>query len=101
MYHVRNHTPLAERTEGERKALSQSEAILALFKSRGGKWTPFEVSRLLDDMWPITSIRRGLTDLTTAGYLQKDARERKAGELGATNSTWSLADNKPQTELFR
>jgi hypothetical protein len=103
MYHVRNHTPLAERTEGERKAKSQAQVILGFMRERADdSWGPHEIQRLLfDEQTPLTSIRRALTDLTNDGYLVKQVEKRTFGKYGVSNCTWTIADNKPQTELFR
>jgi hypothetical protein len=43
--------------------------------------------------WPITSVRRALTNLTNRGLLIHHKADRRPGPFGAKESTWSLAES--------
>ena len=66
----------------------QNRKILDFFRDNpAGKFTPFQVADMANITAPITSIRRGITDLTTAGYLVK-TKHMKPGQWGVNNHTW-------------
>ena len=52
------------------QAETQTEAILRLFKQKMSL-SPGQVFNHFDGRYPITSIRRAITDLTTLGHLEK------------------------------
>jgi hypothetical protein len=54
------------------------------------RWTPSEL-HMVFPQWPITSVRRALTNLTTRGLLTHHTADRRPGPFGAKESTWSLA----------
>jgi len=87
-FHVRSHVTVQEALEGERRAQSQDEAVLAWMRAHPGRWMPCEVHAGLGTAAPLTSIRRALTDLTKAGRLQHWPADRRPGVFGALNSTW-------------
>ncbi len=73
------------------RAADQQDAILAVFR----RWpdrslTPDDIAANVNDRWPITSIRRAITNLTTAGYLIKTDR-KKTGHYGRPCYCWRLA----------
>lgn len=67
----------------------QEDRILAVFAglAPGQRLTPFEVKDILRVKWPITSIRRAITNLTSDGELVKHDRMRM-GDYGKDNHTW-------------
>ena len=73
------------------KARKQEDVVLELFKSSKGL-TPFEVDEKLRQMgriYPITSIRRSITNLTKEGKLVKTAIKR-VGDYGQMNYVWEI-----------
>ena len=77
--------------EFEAKAESQKEHILALFeRNPKTEFTPFDVCSLFEDKnWPITSIRRAISDLTDEGHLVK-LNVLKDEKYGKPNHVWVL-----------
>jgi len=94
-----------------RKAKTQEERILAFFMSRPRElftpddvWTMFPVKDFGDDSrnTPLTSIRRAMTNLTTAGLLEK-TKTMRIGYYGKLTHCWRIARPKHvhiQTPLF-
>lgn len=69
---------------------TQQEAIFQLFKSRGRKGlSPSDVWELTGMQWPLTSVRRAMTDLTRDCKLLKTDR-RKSGYYGKPEHIWML-----------
>lgn len=84
----------SEHREKEKKAINQSEKILALFKeSPHCDFTPSEVYLKFGQQYPLTSIRRAISDLTKVGELVKTENKRK-GLFNEVNYTWKLNLNK-------
>lgn len=80
----------SEHREHEKKAVNQNENILAFFKqNRFADFTPSEVWLKFGQQYPLTSIRRAITDLTKAGDLVKTDNKRK-GIYNEINHTWKL-----------
>lgn len=75
----------------EDQAAKQDEIILALFKKEAHRdITPFEMEsclRLNGHNYPITSIRRAITNLTKDGKLIKTSNMRP-GEYGKPTYAW-------------
>lgn len=111
-FHVRSHQTVEEVSAGEAKAKRQEGAILEFFRyhdDQGNghhtRWTPSEVHAAIVSMGqfvhetfrgprpilPVTSVRRAITNLTTAGLLVHHRADRRPGPYGAKESTWSLA----------
>lgn len=87
-----------ELMESKAKALSQQEIILNFFMSNPCEYyTPFDIQRMVLNNAPITSIRRAMTNLTNAGYLDKTTKMVNE-EYGKTNHCWTL--RKAQYEFF-
>jgi hypothetical protein len=99
-YHVRSHQTADEALAGDAKAGCQEDAVMAWFRARGRdhRAGPSEVWMALGGMekgWPLTSIRRAMTNLATArpgkeAQLVHYAAERRPGPFGAMESTWGL-----------
>ena len=99
-YHVRSHQTAEEAIAGERKAAHQEDVVLAWFRERGSAHHagPSEVWMALGSLekgWPLTSIRRAMTNLATSrpgkeAQLVHYAAERRPGPFGAMESTWGL-----------
>lgn len=70
---------------------TSSEKVLAFFeRHKGQSFTPFEVAKELSQ-YPITSIRRAITDLTNQNKLIKnDKEQQRTGQYGKPNYTWTL-----------
>jgi len=84
----------SEHREKDKKAINQSEKILALFKeSPHCDFTPSEVYLKFGQQYPLTSIRRAISTLCKAGDLVKTDRKR-IGIYGEDNYTWKLNLNK-------
>ena len=83
------------------KARSQQERILAFFREHPDEhFTPFEIHEYVLPNAPITSVRRGMTNLQKAGYLAKTDMQ-VLGYLGKNNHCWRLKDDKKgQMPLF-
>ena len=74
----------------EKKAVNQNDKILAFFKEhRFADFTPAEVWLRFGQQYPLTSIRRSMSDLTKAGDLIKTENKRE-GMYGDVNHTWRL-----------
>lgn len=86
------------------KAHSQSSQLYYFFVNllrEGALVTPADLHKHFP-MWPITSIRRAITDLTKLGVLEK-TNERREGEYGQLNYCWKLRTEpeiKEQLDLF-
>jgi hypothetical protein len=67
----------------------QVDKILLVFKSTSIKYlTPAEVYNILEQKYPITSIRRAMTNMTGT-YLTKTDYQKK-GLYGKANYCWTL-----------
>lgn len=95
-YHVSSPaTTLPEALAGEKRARSQEAAIFRLFYGLDGEHlTPSEVANKVnrgrERPWPLTSIRRALTNMTKRGLLVHHPYDRRPGPYVALESTWSL-----------
>ena len=87
------------------KAGAQESAVMALFADMPrALYTPFDVAKaVFQDNVPITSVRRAMTNLTTAGVLAKTPHKAK-GKYGRLCYTWKLhprhVDEATQLKLF-
>lgn len=89
-FHPRDESP-AEALAGEAKAKRQEDAILQWFRDRPvGTWAPSDLEAWFMS-WPVTSIRRALTNLTGRGLLVKHREDRRPGPRGARECRWGLA----------
>jgi len=76
--------------EHRERAISQEEAIESLYRSNPD-WAigPWQVEKLIEGEWPITSIRRAITNLTKRGVLVKTDHKRR-GRHGRPEYMWQL-----------
>lgn len=118
-YHVRGKIHgkavevAAEIKQGTEKAAKQDLAVLEFFRANPGRWSPSQVwqrvgprwpGTVLDKdgemvrigprvetspMWPLTSVRRAITNLTERGLLRFTA-ERRGGLFGRPEHVWEL-----------
>lgn len=94
MFHNTTHLLPSEVVKKEVKASKQSDLILKIFQMHPTKdFTPFEVSMLIGQQWPITSVRRSITDLTKMGELEK-TNNRRMGGFGDLNYCWQCRQTK-------
>ena len=80
-------------------AKAQEAHILKIFQNRVGyAFAPSEVRAMVVSVVqadvPITSIRRAMTNLTTAGQLEKTSQQ-KPGPYGRPEYLWRLKTNQP------
>jgi Fe2+ or Zn2+ uptake regulation protein len=83
-----------------RAAEGQEAIVLAVFEHAGRALTPSEVWRLISDaghLWPLTSVRRAISNLTREGLLVKLDVQR-TGIYGKPEHHWALPTG--QGELF-
>lgn len=76
------------------QAQTQERRILAFFRERPGRlFTPEDLLAIMPPRTPITSVRRAMTNLTTAELLVKVPLEQRAvrGKLGKPVHSWRLA----------
>ena len=73
-----------------KKVKKQELKVLAVFKvTLLNELTPTEVYQALQTVYPITSIRRAITNLTDSRQLKKTSKQRP-GLYGKNNYTWSI-----------
>jgi hypothetical protein len=83
----------------EVKTYTQDQLVLHFFQQHPDQdFTPAEVyaamkaTGTINELTPITSIRRAMCNLTTACYLFK-TQNKRAGIYGMVNFTWKLNTN--------
>ena len=84
----------------ELQALSQNTQILHVFRGDNTlARTPFNVQKILKDKYgldyPITSVRRSISDLTKDKFLVK-TRAKSKGNYGKYNYMWMTAEGYKQ-----
>ncbi len=77
------------------QAVTQQDLIMKVFTD-GCHHTPFDIMDRLG--YPITSIRRAITNLTDAGKLEK-TQLWKEGGYGKRNHTWVIKERQIKMEL--
>jgi len=88
-----------ELSEAKKKARTKQAIILEIFRRNPDLWfTPYDVQDSTgndpdnppDDEWQlITSIRRAITNLTHAGFLEKGTKEQqRKSHWGMNNNVW-------------
>lgn len=84
-----------ELTAADENAKSQEEEILSIFKQFNGVGlTPFMVQDILEQKgksWPITSIRRAISNLSNRKLLIKSLEANAKGIYRVKNHRWTLA----------
>ena len=93
MYYNTNNESGKTLKRSRRKANSQEEMILAIFKETPkAKFTPETVLKKLQGVhlnYPITSIRRAMSNLKDEGYLIK-TDEKAKGDWGKKVHLWKI-----------
>lgn len=80
-----------ELVNAEAAARNQEERILYLFRTYQ-KATPSEIMTMYDKLWPhapLTSLRRGITNLTNRGKLRMSGTQRM-GLYGKNENEWEI-----------
>lgn len=78
----------SEKAQREVKVSRQVDRVLDFFKEHPhSDFTPCEVYLKFGQQYPLTSIRRSISDLTKMGELVKTDRMRK-GMFNEVNHTW-------------
>tara|TARA_R110000782_G_scaffold166254_1_gene258173 strand:+ start:173 stop:475 length:303 start_codon:yes stop_codon:yes gene_type:complete len=88
-YYNTNQEEGFELLQSKKKAQTQEEVILTLFNKKVFLSPSPDDVRDVCNTYPITSVRRALTNLTDKGLLVKTDRF-KMGKLGKKTHTWSL-----------
>lgn len=100
-----NLTEEPELTKRKEKALIQEDVIIELFRKHK-TLTASEALNYSGDIWPITSVRRAITNLTTKGFLIK-TDDTKIGIYGAKERYYQINNynldnlNHLQLTLFK
>tara|TARA_R100000152_G_C6672497_1_gene108460 strand:- start:48 stop:344 length:297 start_codon:yes stop_codon:yes gene_type:complete len=93
MYYNTNKETGKTLKRSQRKANSQENMILAIFKENPrAKFTPETVLKKLQAVhlnYPITSIRRAMSNLKDDGYLEK-TNEKANGDWGKKVHLWKI-----------
>jgi hypothetical protein len=84
-------------TRYEEKAVSQEDQILVWFRMYEQTASPSKICKLFHE-WPITSVRRAMTNLTNEGELVK-TDQQVLGPYRRPEYVWRLADKYNQREL--
>jgi len=101
-YHNTNELVGAHLVAAAKAAARQEEAVLLVFARAGRALSPSEVWQLTTSAghdWPLTSIRRAITNLTKSQRLQKLDEQRK-GYYGRPEFLWRRPPPHQQGELF-
>lgn len=95
-FHNTVHIQGTEQEKADCKAYTQDQLVLNFFRNNADQeFTPAEVyksmlqQKTINELTPITSIRRAICNLTTACYLVKQQTKRP-GMYGMVNFTWKL-----------
>jgi Fe2+ or Zn2+ uptake regulation protein len=77
--------------EARAKVTGQSLEILNVFAFNPQvEFTPWEINERTNRDYPITSIRRAISNLEKQGYLMKTGNTVEAGPYRSQNYTWKL-----------
>jgi Fe2+ or Zn2+ uptake regulation protein len=77
--------------EKEEKTRTQAEEILHIFNYNPSvNFTPWEIWGILKERYPITSVRRTISVLTKARFLEKMNEKRITGPYKESNYTWGI-----------
>lgn len=89
--------------EAVQRAKSQDEAIRLVFVNTRIAYSPSRIMEIMQKAgynWPITSVRRSITNLTKAGHLVQTGEQVK-GMYGSLENKWALNLMKYPTETGR
>lgn len=92
-----NTTPLTrdQLADAIRAAEHQDEAVMAIYRAAGRPLAPSQVweqGTAMGLRWLLTSVRRSITNLTTAGALVRLQMTRQ-GPYGRQETCWALPDD--------
>ena len=87
-YNTNSESP-ALAAESTAQTEKQERVILAFFKKQQEPLSPSMVHKAFLEIWPITSVRRAMTDLTLAGELVK-TKETVPEAYGKREHLWAL-----------
>jgi Fe2+ or Zn2+ uptake regulation protein len=87
MYYNTTNNPGKELKENQVKAQTQTEIVMDYFDRHTEGLSPTDVLTITNNKWPITSIRRAISDLTSDGRLKKTDR-KKYGNYGRMEYVW-------------
>ena len=91
----------SELAESHAKAKTQEKKILLCFHDQGNPLSASVFCEMVNDAYPITSIRRALTDMTNQGDLEKTDK-KVMGRYGKREHQWQLrTDKNNQFNLFK
>ena len=85
--------------DAKQKATNQNDLVIELFREKQDPMTPSEVWKILigrnsiKSVTPLTSIRRSITSLTTAGLLELTTNQ-KTGMFGRPEGIWKLSESQ-------
>lgn len=102
-FHDRDRVlPEPERVARNARATAQETQILAWLRAlpaaATARVTPYEVHAAFPE-WPLTSVRRALTNLAKTGTLVHFEHDRRLGPYGATCGTWGLTPEVSTPEV--
>ena len=92
-----NQESFDEASDSSARAAKQSDVILGLFEMTKTPMSPSMVYKALGQEWPITSIRRAMTNLTDDGKIIKTQKTTK-GIYGKKEHLWALPENPTPIE---
>jgi hypothetical protein len=95
MYYNTNRETGSVLEASQKKTETQEDRILAFFRDNtGAAYGPTQITyEVFSNSVPLTSVRRGITDLTTAGLLEKTGAMIE-GNYGKQEHTWTLTQGK-------
>lgn len=95
MYFNTNNETGSTLESSQKNTETQEAIILAFFRAfKGALFGPSQVASLVYfNTVPLTSVRRGMTNLTTSGHLVK-TNNMVDGSYGKQEHTWTLADKE-------
>lgn len=82
----------ADLAAAEAVAETQEDVVLALYRGAGRPLSPSQVWRRLTDAghdWPLTSVRRAITELSSQGHLVQTPQMR-VGLYGKPEHLWQV-----------
>lgn len=101
-YYNTNQLDSQQKARATRDNANQEQLIRFAFAD-GGWHSPSEVLRFVEDngeRWPLTSVRRAITNLTESGYLEKGDKT-SPGMYGRPEHLWrKKREQRAQGSLF-
>ena len=87
----KNSLPITDKNElevKEEKARTQEQIILEIFANNTAlDFTPVQIWMMVGQQWPLTSVRRAITNLDKQGFLYVTGN-KKPGLYGELNNCW-------------